>query len=93
MTCVSSIGVDNEENVVANPTKSDDPYWSRRLWECWIGRGAPDALWLPTKIATTAQVVSRRNQLKERSINKLENCSDWERVILHLEPVTSQKVP
>jgi diacylglycerol kinase (ATP) len=34
--------------VVANPTKSGDPYWSRRLLGVLDRAGLPDARWLPT---------------------------------------------
>ncbi len=34
--------------VVANPTKSGDPYWSRRVLGVLERAGLPDALWLPT---------------------------------------------
>jgi diacylglycerol kinase (ATP) len=34
--------------VVANPTKSGDPYWSRRLIGVLERAGLPDASWLPT---------------------------------------------
>jgi diacylglycerol kinase (ATP) len=34
--------------VVANPTKSGDPYWSRRVLGVLERAGLPDARWLPT---------------------------------------------
>jgi diacylglycerol kinase (ATP) len=34
--------------VVANPTKSGDPYWSRRVLGVLERTGLPDATWLPT---------------------------------------------
>ena len=37
--------------VVANPTKSGDPYWSRRVLGVLDRAGLPDARWLPTTAA------------------------------------------
>ncbi len=37
--------------VIANPTKSSDPFWSRRVLGVLERAGLPDALWLPTTAA------------------------------------------